>query len=123
MVKVNEIGLLGTEFLAQTDSFVNGLMSDVGPMAQGVEHKRFYTVQHGFAFVANGFQVGDISEVCDAIAENGQWAVHYFDGKDGELVYLERLPRKSFVQFELWHSAGCFHAEAIGHSFTKMFQA
>ncbi len=120
---VDEVGFGTAEKLGETDGFLDGLMGRMVSMAQGVEYEGINALQVGHLGIGDGLHVGDVGEVLDAEAEDGQVAVHDADGDDFDiLANMDGLVGLNATEVDGGHTGITFlgRREAIGNALFKM---
>ena len=99
---VNEKGARGTDAAGEGDGIIHQLVGVMGFVeTEGIDHEKFGTLEIGIFGLLDGFHVCDIGQFSDAIAEDGQFAVHHLDGEDVQVTDLQ-----GFVGVDLMESDG-----------------
>lgn len=126
MRHVDEVAARGAETTNETDGIVNGLMTGMGLVTKGIDDEGVDALQHLHVLVGNGGHVGDVGEIMDAEADNGQPAVHDADRDDVDRSCValkdDGNMRLDAVEVDGWHSwiTILLRSETIGNTFHKV---
>ena len=114
--EVNEEGSLGTDASGETDGIIDEHVGMVFALeAQGIDDERADSLKLLEALVGNGFHVGDVGEIAEAIGENRHFPVHHLDGLPldvADFLFFAGLDR---MQIEPRNARIEFFGEAIRH--------